>query len=73
MKEQSPFDDYVKKQFNEYSPDVPGHIWENIVAAKRNSKPKGFWINNLGGKLLLVTLILLTGGGAWYLLIFRRQ
>lgn len=69
MRENLPFDDFVKKQFNDYSPDVPAHIWENIIA-KRKSKPKGFWINMLsGGKLLLLTTILLVGGGAAYLLI----
>lgn len=70
MKNDLPFDDFVKAQFNDYSPNVPGHIWENIVAAKRKSKPKGFWMNMLsGGNLLILSLILLIGGGTSYLLL----
>ena len=68
MRENLPFDDFVKKQFSDYSPDVPAHIWENI--AKRKSRPKGFWMNMLGGgKLLLLGTILVVGGGGTYLLI----
>jgi hypothetical protein len=68
MRENLPFDDFVKKQFSDYSPDVPAHIWENI--AGRRSRPKGFWINMLsGGKILLLTAVLLAGGGATYLLV----
>jgi hypothetical protein len=68
MRENVPFDDFVKKQFSDYSPEVPAHIWENIASAKRNTKPKGFWMNMTGGaKFLLFTLLLVTGGGAWYL------
>ena len=68
MRDQAPFDDFVKQQFKSYSPDVPAHIWENIVA-KRNSRPTGFWFGRLGGgKLLLASLVLLIGGGASYYL-----
>ena len=69
MRENLPFDDFVKKQFSDYSPDVPGHIWENIIAQRR-SKPKGFWVSMLSGsKILIVPLVLLVGGGASYLLL----
>ena len=68
MMDQAPFDDFVKQQFKSYSPDVPGHIWENIVA-KRSSRPKGFWFSRLGGgQILLASLVLLLGGGASYYL-----
>ena len=69
MRDELPFDDYVKKQFSEYSPDVPPHIWQNIVA-KRSSRPKGFWVNMLSGSnILIISFILLIGGGTSYLLL----
>ena len=69
MRENLPFDDFVKKQFSDYSPDVPGHIWENIIAQRR-SKPKGFWVGLLSGSnILILSLVLLVGGGASYLLL----
>ena len=68
MKENLPFDDFVKKQFDVYSPDVPDHIWKNIIA-KRQAKPKGFWMSLLNGKnVLLLTFVLLIGGGLLYIL-----
>ena len=70
MRENLPFDNFVKEQFNSYTPDVPGHIWENIAAAKRQTKPKGFWMNMfMGGNILLFAIILSVGGGAAYLLL----
>jgi len=69
MKDNLPFDDFAKEQFSNFSPDVPAHIWENIIA-KRKSKPKGFWVNMLsGGNLLILSLVLLVGGGATYFLL----
>ena len=73
MREDLPFDDFVNKQFSDYSPNVPAHIWENIIA-KRKTKPKGFWINFLsGGNILIFTGILLIGGGASYFLISNHN
>jgi hypothetical protein len=64
MKGNLPFDDFIKKQLSNYAPDVPAHIWENI-AARRKSKPKGFWINWFTGKnilaLVVVAGVLLSG------------
>jgi len=69
MKDNLPFDDFAKEQFSNYSPNVPEHIWENIIA-KRKSKPKGFWVNMLSeGNLLILSLVLLIGGGSSYLLL----
>lgn len=68
MRENLPFDDFVKEQFSEYSPNVPGHIWKNIID-KRKSKPKGFWVSMLSGKIVLISLIILMGGGTgWFLI-----
>ncbi len=68
MRENLPFDEFVKGQFSDYSANVPTHIWENI-AAKRKSKPKGFWMIFKGTNLLILSLVLLIGGGASYLLL----
>lgn len=73
MSSNLPFDDFVKKQFSDYSPDVPDRIWENIIA-KRRSKPKGFWVNWLsGGNLLILSLVLLVGGGFSYYLLSKNN
>lgn len=56
------FDAYVKEQMANARPDVPPHIWENIVAKKDRKKPLGFWFSNIT-KSFLFGLILLTGAG----------
>ena len=73
MRENIPFDDFVKGQFSEYSANVPEHIWENIAAAKRKSKPKGFWMMFKGSNLLILSIVLLVGGGAAYLLLSSEK
>jgi hypothetical protein len=41
----SGFDDYIKKEFLDYSPDVSPGMWERIVVEKeRQKKPFGFWL-----------------------------
>jgi len=63
------FDEHIQEQFKDYSPDVPAHIWEKIVAGKDQKKPVGFWVSmfNNRSKLLLIGLIIaLSSGGAWY-------
>lgn len=65
MKENLPFDDFVKKQFSNYSPDVPAHIWKNIIE-KRKPQPKGFWFGNI--KPLILSLIILSAGGTYLFL-----
>lgn len=73
MRENLPFDDFVKKQFSDYSPDVPKHVLKNIMA-KRRSKPKGFWMTVFNSKnILLLTLILLVGGGLSYILLLGEN
>ena len=65
---EKPFDEFVKGQFSGYSANVPGHIWENIIA-KRKSKPKGFWSMLRGSNLLILSLMLLIGVGTSYLIL----
>jgi len=62
------FDEHIKEQFNNYSPDVHPRIWENIIAKKDKKRPPGFWVSMLNGrtKLLVLGLIIaLSSGGAW--------
>lgn len=57
-------DDHIKKQLGNYKPDVPSHIWENIVAERDKRKPVGFWLNFFNKRGLLILLaVLLTGIG----------
>lgn len=62
------FDDHIKEQFNNYSPDVHPRIWEKIIAKKDNKRPTGFWVSMFGNraKLLLVGLFIALSGGAWF-------
>ncbi len=62
------FDNHIKEQFSNYSPDVPPHIWDAIVAKRKDRRP-GFLFSLLNRKNLLILLgILLAGGsGAWLL------
>ena len=56
------FDAHVKEQMANTRPDVPPHIWENIMAKKDRRKPVVFWFNN-STKGILIGLVLLTGAG----------
>ena len=63
----SPLDDHIKKKMSGYSPDVPPHIWENIMAKKDRKKPAAFWMNPgfkralfiMAGILLIGTFVIL--------------
>ena len=68
MKNNQQFDEHIKEQFNNYSPDVHPHIWEKIIAEKDKKRPAGFWISMFSNrnKLLFLGLIIaLSSGGAW--------
>lgn len=74
MKSNRPFDEHIKEQFGNYSPDVHPRIWENIIAEKDKKRPAGFWVSMFNGrqKLLFIGLIIaLTSGGAW--IFFNRH
>ncbi len=58
----SPLDDHINKKLSGYSPDVPPHIWENIMAKKDRKKPAAFWMNpGFKRGLIILAGILLTG------------
>ncbi len=60
----SALDDHIKERFGNYSPDVPPHIWENIVAEKDKRRPGIFWLGFLNKKLALLLLgVLVAGAG----------
>jgi hypothetical protein len=68
MSDNRHFDEYIKGQFSNYSPDVHPRIWKNIVAESSKKKPAGFWVsmlNNRNKLLLLGLVIALSSGGAW--------
>ena len=69
MSERLPFDDFVQKKLGDLEPDVPVHIWKNIVAAKDTRRPKGFWISFLSPSTLIIAglALLLLGGGYYFL------
>ncbi|MEO8771321.1 MAG: hypothetical protein ABI402_14595 [Ferruginibacter sp.] len=59
------FDDHIKKQFGNYKPEVPPHIWENIVAQKEQKKPGGFLFFLRNNRFALILLLFIaTGAGA---------
>ncbi|MES2849775.1 MAG: hypothetical protein V4685_12015 [Bacteroidota bacterium] len=60
------FDDFFKQSLGDYSPDVPGHIWENIAAQQKKKRPAGFWLNERKAFLVVAALLLL-GAGAYLL------
>ncbi len=64
------FDNNIKEEFKNYQPQVPAHIWENIVKQRESKKPVGFWLNFLNSRnmILLAALFLATGTGAYLLL-----
>ncbi|GAB2838596.1 outer membrane beta-barrel protein [Ferruginibacter profundus] len=64
------FDDNIKEQFQDYTPEVHPRIWENIVKEREKRRPAGFWLNFFNGRniLLLTALLIATGSGAYLLL-----
>ena len=62
------FDDHIKNQFSNYTPDVHPRIWEKIIAEKDKKRPAGFWVTMLNSRnkfLLLGLIVALSSGGAW--------
>ena len=62
------FDEHIKEQFSDYAPDVPPHIWENIIAKKERKKPLGFWFTLFSYRniALIIGLLIAGGIGAWF-------
>ena len=64
------FDEHIKDNFLDYTPQVHPRIWENIVKEREKKRPVGFWYSlfNQRTVLLLAGLLLAAGGGAYFLL-----
>ncbi len=59
------FDDFVKKEFSAYSPEVSPHIWERIADERRKRRPAGFWYSLFRGRNLFIFLgLLMVAGGS---------
>ena len=68
MSDNFQFDQFVKEQLSNFHAEVPDQMWNNIVTARRNSRPKGFWLFGRLGKVVLSAAIILTTSIAGYLL-----
>lgn len=64
------FDEHIKDQFQNYTPQVHPRIWENIVAEREKRRPTGFWVNffNRRNMLVLAALLIASASGAYLLL-----
>ena len=62
MTNNSPLDEHIKGKFGNYTPDVPPHIWGNIIAEKEKRRPAGFWFSFLNKNMLLLLLVIVTAG-----------
>lgn len=69
MSDHLPLDKHIKEQLGQYSPDVPPHIWDRIVAQREQHRPKGFWFRFVASRkwLLLAILFLGLGGAAYWM------
>ena len=61
------FDSYIKEHLGDSRPDVPSHVWENIMAKKDRKKPVGFFTNSFLEIAFAVLFILGISGGIIYL------
>jgi type II secretory pathway pseudopilin PulG len=69
MNDNQRFDDNIRAQFENYTPQVHPRIWENIVQERKKRRPVGFWFTFFNGRniLLLAGLLLAAGSGAYFL------
>ena len=69
----SAFDDHLKKQFGDFQPEVPPHIWENIVNNRHKRRPVAWWNRFLKNGKILFTLSAILLGTAGYFLFVRNN
>ena len=60
------FDAHIKEQMANARPEVPPHIWDNIMAKKERKKPVVFWFNNFSKGILLLLVIGTVSGIVFY-------
>jgi hypothetical protein len=62
MSDMKNFDNFFKTNLENYNSEVPPHIWDNIVAARKKKRPGIFWISYLNNKnILLLAGVFLVG------------
>ncbi len=63
------FDNHIKNQFEDYTPQVHPRIWENIIKEREKKRPAGFWRQLFNRRnILLLACLVAAGGGALLLL-----
>lgn len=62
------FDDLFKESLSGYAPDVPSHIWENIIAGRKKKRPVIFWDPKKAMLLLLAAGIMILTSGIYFTL-----
>ena len=60
------FDDIVKKEFSDYTPNVPEHIWDNIAALRKKKRRPALWFLLNRNNLIILALLLTGTGAAWW-------
>jgi len=75
MMQNAPLDEHVKKRLGDYEPEVPPHIWENIMARKDKKRPFGLWLSLFQHKqrLLVAVLALVISGACITLFLYNKQ
>ena len=70
MSEDRNFDDFIKGEFKNYSPHVPAHIWENIVAKRDRQKTCWFlaFIAFSGANLIWLIALIIAGATGTFIL-----
>ncbi len=66
MSEDIHFDNHIKEELSNYTPVVPPHVWDNIVAARKKKRPVGIWGQFFRRRNLLL-LLLIVGAAAYWL------
>jgi hypothetical protein len=64
------FDDFIRQEFENYTPPVSPHIWENIAGRQKKKRPGAFWFTWLNSRnmwLLALLLFVTAAGGAYFL------
>jgi hypothetical protein len=64
MSDMKNLDDFIKTKLDKQTADVPAHIWDNIVDARKNKRPTGVWLSFLTDKNMLLLIAGLLVGGA---------
>lgn len=62
------FDEHIKEQFLDYTPQVHLRIWENIAREREKKRPAGFWLRFFNRRTLILagSLLLVAGGSAYF-------